>query len=132
MAAKQLIYGIDARKKVLDGVALLSRAVKATLGPRGKNAVIDRKWGSPLITKDGVTVAKEIELDDPFEDIGAVLGSRGHHIGHHPQDIQARVHVLLGAGDRFQQIFGGSHGKVVGDGDDHVSGEGEAVDREDR
>ncbi len=73
MAAKQLSYGIDARSKVLDGVRILSKAVKATLGPRGRNVVLGKKWGSPTVTKDGVTVAKEIELPDPYENMGAQM-----------------------------------------------------------
>ncbi len=73
MAAKQLIFGDAARQAVLRGVTILTDAVKATLGPRGRNVVIDRKFGSPNVTKDGVTVAKEIELKDPFENMGAQL-----------------------------------------------------------
>ncbi|MEJ5227254.1 chaperonin GroEL [Thermodesulfovibrio sp.] len=73
MAAKQLIFGDAARQAVLKGVTLLTDAVKATLGPRGRNVVIDRKFGSPNVTKDGVTVAKEIELKEPFENMGAQL-----------------------------------------------------------
>ena len=73
MAAKQLQFQEAARHALLRGVEKLSRAVKATLGPRGRNVVLDKKFGSPLITKDGVTVAKEIELEDPYENIGAQL-----------------------------------------------------------
>jgi len=73
MAAKQLIFDESARQKILRGVELLSRAVKVTLGPKGRNVVIDKKFGSPTVTKDGVTVAKEIELPDPYENIGAQL-----------------------------------------------------------
>lgn len=73
MAAKQLLFDESARQKVLRGVELLSRAVKVTLGPKGRNVVIDKKFGSPTVTKDGVTVAKEIELPDPYENIGAQL-----------------------------------------------------------
>src|ERR1700678_4442916 len=73
MAAKQLQFDEHARHALLRGVEKLSRAVKATLGPRGRNVVLDRKFGSPTITKDGVTVAKEIELEDPYENIGAQL-----------------------------------------------------------
>ena len=64
--AKQIIYHQDARHKLLAGVNQLADTVKLTLGPKGRNVVIDKKFGSPLITKDGVTVAKEIELKDPF------------------------------------------------------------------
>ncbi|MBD3263921.1 MAG: chaperonin GroEL, partial [Candidatus Omnitrophica bacterium] len=71
--AKQLIFNEDARKAVLKGVEILANAVKATLGPKGRNAVIEKKFGSPTITKDGVTVAKEIDLEEPYENIGAQL-----------------------------------------------------------
>jgi chaperonin GroEL len=73
MAAKQLLFDEAARHKILRGVELLARAVKVTLGPKGRNVVIDKKFGSPAVTKDGVTVAKEIELADPYENIGAQL-----------------------------------------------------------
>ena len=73
MAAKQLAYGDEARQKLLAGVSKLARAVRSTLGPRGRNAVLDKGWGSPTVTKDGVTVAEEIELQDPYENMGAQL-----------------------------------------------------------
>ena len=73
MAAKQLLFDEAARQKILRGVELLARAVKVTLGPKGRNVVIDKKFGSPAVTKDGVTVAKEIELPDAYENIGAQL-----------------------------------------------------------
>src|SRR6266404_1409562 len=73
MAAKQLAYSDEARQKLLTGVTKLARAVRATLGPRGRNAVLDKGWGSPNVTKDGVTVAEEIELKDPYENMGAQL-----------------------------------------------------------
>src|SRR6059036_3658854 len=73
MAAKQLIFDETARQKILRGVELLSRAVKVTLGPKGRNVVIDKKFGSPTVTKDGVTVAKEVELDDEIENMGAQM-----------------------------------------------------------
>jgi len=73
MSAKQLEFGEDARRGVLAGVAQLSKAVKATLGPKGRNVVIDKKWGAPTVTKDGVTVAKEIELEDKYENMGAQM-----------------------------------------------------------
>ncbi len=73
MAAKLLSFDAEARKSLLEGVTKLSRAVKVTLGPRGRNAVIDKGWGSPTVTKDGVTVAEEVELKDKFENIGAKL-----------------------------------------------------------
>ena len=73
MAAKQLLFDEAARHTILKGVTILTDAVKATLGPRGRNVIIDRKFGAPNITKDGVTVAKEIELKDPYENMGAQL-----------------------------------------------------------
>ncbi len=71
--AKQLLFGTDAREKVLKGVRKLAEAVRATMGPNGRNVVIERKYGAPTVTKDGVSVAKEIELEDPYENIGAQL-----------------------------------------------------------
>jgi chaperonin GroEL len=73
MAAKQLIFDEQARQALLKGVQKLSRAVVATLGPKGRNVVIDKKFGSPTVTKDGVTVAKEVELEDPYENMGAQM-----------------------------------------------------------
>ena len=73
MAAKMLTYSEDARRALQRGVEAVAAAVKATLGPKGRNVVLSKKWGSPTITKDGVTVAKEIELEDPYENMGAQL-----------------------------------------------------------
>jgi len=73
MAAKQLLFKEEARAKILEGVQMLTNAVKVTMGPRGRNVVIDKKWGSPTITKDGVTVAKEIELKEPYQNMGAQM-----------------------------------------------------------
>jgi len=73
MAAKQLLFDEAARQAILRGVSKLSKAVVATLGPKGRNVVIDKKFGSPTVTKDGVTVAKEIELEDPYENMGAQM-----------------------------------------------------------
>ena len=73
MAAKQIAFREEARDKVLSGVSQLSKAVKVTLGPRGRNVVLAKSWGSPTVTKDGVTVAKEIELPDPYENMGAQM-----------------------------------------------------------
>ena len=71
--AKQILHGEDSRQAILRGVNVLADAVKVTLGPKGRNVVIEKKFGSPTITKDGVTVAKEIELEDPLENMGAQL-----------------------------------------------------------
>ncbi|MCX7738999.1 MAG: chaperonin GroEL [Hydrogenothermaceae bacterium] len=73
MAAKRLIYGDEARSKLKAGVDKLANAVKVTLGPRGREVILEKKWGSPAVTKDGVSVAKEIELSDPYENMGAQL-----------------------------------------------------------
>jgi len=73
MAAKELCYDVDARTRLKAGVDQLAQAVKVTLGPRGRNVVLDRKFGSPLVTKDGVSVAKEVELEDPVENMGAQM-----------------------------------------------------------
>jgi len=73
MPAKQILYSVEARSAIMRGIDQLAEAVKATLGPKGRNVVIDKKFGSPVSTKDGVTVAKEIELKDPFENMGAQM-----------------------------------------------------------
>src|ERR1700709_2305573 len=73
MSAKEVKFGVDARDKMLRGVDILANAVKVTLGPKGRNVVLDKSFGSPRITKDGVTVAKEIELEDKFENMGAQM-----------------------------------------------------------
>ena len=73
MPAKQLKFSEEARHAILQGVEKLSAAVKVTLGPKGRNVVLDKKWGAPTITKDGVTVAKEVELEDPYENMGAQM-----------------------------------------------------------
>src|SRR4051812_50073391 len=71
--SKQILYGEQSRQAVLRGINQLANAVKVTLGPRGRNVVIDKKFGAPIITKDGVTVAKEIDLQDPLENMGAQM-----------------------------------------------------------
>src|ERR1700689_1780972 len=73
MAAKTVHFSSDARDRMLRGANVLANAVKVTLGPKGRNVVIEKSWGAPRSTKDGVTVAKEIELDDRFENLGAQL-----------------------------------------------------------
>src|SRR5229473_3378378 len=73
MASKELKFGVDARDRMLRGVDILNNAVKVTLGPKGRNVVLDKSFGAPRITKDGVTVAKEIELEDKFENMGAQM-----------------------------------------------------------
>src|SRR3972149_1828120 len=71
--AKQLLFAEEARQKLVVGVNKLAKAVVTTLGPKGRNVALDKKWGSPNVVHDGVTVAKEIELEDPFENMGAQL-----------------------------------------------------------
>ncbi|MGA1471491.1 MAG: TCP-1/cpn60 chaperonin family protein, partial [Burkholderiaceae bacterium] len=73
MAAKQVLFGDDGRSKMVNGVNILANAVKVTLGPKGRNVVLERSFGSPTVTKDGVSVAKEIELKDKFENMGAQM-----------------------------------------------------------
>ncbi|MCC7257627.1 MAG: chaperonin GroEL, partial [Gammaproteobacteria bacterium] len=73
MAAKEVRFGDDARRRMLNGVNVLANAVKVTLGPKGRNVVLDKSVGAPTVTKDGVSVAKEIELDDKFENMGAQM-----------------------------------------------------------
>src|SRR5574342_901413 len=73
MPAKQVVHGEESRQAILRGVNVLANAVKITLGPKGRNVVIEKKFGPPSITKDGVTVAKEIELKDPLENMGAQM-----------------------------------------------------------
>src|SRR3979411_614633 len=73
MSAKQLLYDPAARRQLKAGIDLLANTVKVTLGPRGRNVALDKKWGAPSVTHDGVTVAKEIELAEPFENMGAQL-----------------------------------------------------------
>ena len=72
MAAKDVKFGSEARAKMLEGVDILANAVKVTLGPKGRNVVIEKSFGAPRTTKDGVSVAKEIELEDKFQNLGAI------------------------------------------------------------
>jgi chaperonin GroEL len=73
MASKEVKFSQDARDRMLRGIDILTNAVKVTLGPKGRNVVLDKSFGAPRITKDGVTVAKEIELEDKFENMGAQM-----------------------------------------------------------
>ena len=73
MSAKEVKFSVDARDRMLRGIDILNSAVKVTLGPKGRNVVLDKSYGAPRITKDGVTVAKEIELEDKFENMGAQM-----------------------------------------------------------
>ena len=71
--AKEILYNEDARRALERGVDKLANTVKVTLGPKGRNVVLDKKWGAPTITNDGVTIAREVELEDPYENLGAQL-----------------------------------------------------------
>ena len=73
MSAKEILFDTEARNRILEGVDTLADAVKVTLGPKGRNVVIEKSWGAPVVTKDGVTVAKEIELEDKFQNMGAQM-----------------------------------------------------------
>ena len=99
MAAKDVKFSVDARDRMLRGVDILANAVKVTLGPKGRNVVLDKSFGAPRITKDGVTVAKEIELEDKFENMGAQMvrevASKSSDSGrrrHHHRDRAGRGH----------------------------------------
>ena len=78
MAAKDVKFGENARVKLLSGVNVLADAVKVTLGPKGRNVILDKSFGAPTVTKDGVSVAKEVELEDKFENMGAQTVSYTH------------------------------------------------------
>ncbi|MFP4246817.1 MAG: TCP-1/cpn60 chaperonin family protein, partial [Halochromatium sp.] len=73
MSAKEVKFGLDARNRMVEGVNILANAVKVTLGPKGRNVVLEKSFGAPTVTKDGVSVAKEIELSDKFENMGAQM-----------------------------------------------------------
>ena len=108
MAAKEVRFSDDARQRMFAGVNILANAVKVTLGPKGRNVVLDKSFGAPTVTKDGVSVAKEIELDDKFENMGAqmvkevasqtsdIADSKGKHLGkHHNQKPNRQTFLLL-------------------------------------
>src|SRR5678809_1570869 len=113
MAAKELHFNVDARAALKRGVDQLAEVVEVTLGPKGRNVVIDKKFGAPTVTKDGVTVAKEIELSDSLENMGAQMvkevatktsdraGHGGHFLGHMGAHVLERIRELdlLGDGD---------------------------------
>jgi chaperonin GroEL len=99
MAAKQIVHGEDSRQAILRGVNLLADAVKITLGPKGRNVVLDKKFGSPTITKDGVTVAKEIELKEPLENMGAQM----------VKEVASKTSDVAGDGTTTATGFGSGH-----------------------
>ncbi|MEQ9823553.1 MAG: chaperonin GroEL [Puniceicoccaceae bacterium] len=94
--AKQILFEEDARAKILKGVEVLARSVKVTMGPRGRNVLIDKKFGAPTMTKDGVTVAKEIELEDPYENIGAQM----------VKEVASKTSDLAGDGTTTATVLG--------------------------
>src|SRR3989440_10529453 len=96
MAAKQLKFDEEARRALEAGANAVANAVKVTLGPKGRNVVLDKKWGSPTITKDGVTVAKEIELEDPYENMGAQL----------VREVASKTNDVAGGGGTNGEGFG--------------------------
>ena len=93
--AKQLLFREEARRALERGVNKLADTVKVTLGPKGRNVVLDKKFGAPLITNDGVTIAKEIELEEPFENIGAQL----------VKEVAVKTQDIAGAGTTKESIM---------------------------
>ena len=113
MAAKEVRFSQDAREKMLRGVDMLANAVKVTLGPKGRNVVLDKSFGAPRITKDGVTVAKEIELEDKFENMGAQMVKE---VASKTSDVAgdgtttATINTLAAGGSGFSSVvFHGFH-----------------------
>ena len=99
MAAKQILYSESSRQAILRGVNQLADAVKVTLGPKGRNVVLEKKFGGPTITKDGVTVAKEVELKDPLENMGAQM----------VKEVASKTSDVAGDGDDNRYGFGAVH-----------------------
>src|SRR5713101_5629724 len=101
MAAKEIRIHTDARERMLRGIDILSNAVRVTLGPKGRNVVLDKSFGAPRITKDGVTVAKEIELEDKFENMGAQMvrevASKAAAAGMNPMDLKRGIDLAVEA-----------------------------------
>ena len=95
MAAKDVRFGENARNRMVNGVNILANAVKITLGPKGRNVVLERSFGAPTITKDGVSVAKEVELKDKFENMGAQMVKEAHG------DIETEHPGYLGSQDTY-------------------------------
>ena len=99
MAAKDVKFGRDARERILRGVDILADAVKVTLGPKGRNVVLDKSFGAPRITKDGVSVAKEIELKDKFENMGAQM----------LREVASKTNDIAGDGTTTRDRIGSGH-----------------------
>src|ERR671918_141497 len=99
MAAKDVRFAREARERILRGVDILADAVKVTLGPKGRNVILDKSFGAPRISKDGVTVAKEIELKDKFENMGAQIlreGMKSVAAGMNPMDLKRGIEAAVG------------------------------------
>src|SRR6202012_3612378 len=114
MAAKQLLFDEAARQAILRGVSKLSKAVVATLGPKGRNVVIDKKFGSPTVTMDGVTVAKEIELEDSYENMGAQMG----------KEVASKTSTVAGDGTTTATVYAES---IFSEGMKNVASGGNAT-----
>src|SRR5437763_293131 len=116
MAAKDVKFSVDARDRMLRGIDILANAVRVTLGPKGRNVVLDKSYGAPRITKDGVTVAKEIELDDKFENMGAQM----------VREVASRTSAIAGDGTKTATVL--SHA-IVREGSKAVATGMNAMDR---
>jgi chaperonin GroEL len=97
--AKQIVFDLEARDQIKKGVDALANAVKVTLGPKGRNVVIDKKFGAPQVTKDGVTVAKEIELSDPIQNMGAQM----------VKEVASKTGDIAGDGTTTATVLGSGH-----------------------
>ena len=105
MAAKQVLFGDDARSKMVRGINVLANAVKVTLGPKGRNVVLERAFGGPTVTKDGVSVAKEVELKDKFENMGACM----------VREVASKTSDVVGDGTTTQRdgsVYKGMSGRM--------------------
>ena len=143
--AKQIIFGEEARRSLEKGINSLADTVKITLGPKGRNVVLDKKYGAPLITNDGVTIAKEIELENPFENMGAQLVKE---VATKTNDVAGDGTTTAGAGDHPRgseepgrrrepdgsaQRHRGRHERGGGEPEEHErAGQRQAVHRERR
>ena len=120
--AKQIVYGEEARKALLSGIDQLANTVKVTLGPKGRNVVLGKKFGSPLITNDGVTIAKDVELEDAFENMGAQLvrevATKTNDIAgrHHPRHSARAGHRPRGSEERLRRREPDGHAQGHGKG----------------
>src|ERR671924_362707 len=106
MPAKTIAYSAEARRALEEGMNKLADAVRVTLGPRGRNVVLEKKWGSPTITNDGVTIAREIELSDPYENLGAQLA----------KEVATKTNDVAGDGTTTATVIAQAMSKVGKDG----------------